>query len=78
MGAIVDRLGAVPSGGRAEVRRVLHVNDVLILVIGEDMCVVECTLPDGTSIVGEFPRISTVIAPEEPTVVVFEKGINAV
>ena len=78
VGAVVDDFVRRAAVGRAEERRVLHVDDVLVVMVGEHVRVVERALPDPPLVVDELPGVAPVVAPEEPAVVVLEEGIDAV
>ena len=58
---IIDRLVRLASVRGPKKRRVLHIHHVLILRIGEDMCVVECSLPYSAVVVDQTPSGPSIV-----------------
>ena len=77
MGAVVDDFVGGAAVGRAEEGRVLHVDDVLVVMVGVHVRVVERPLPDPPLVVDELPAVAPVVRAEEAAVVVLEEGIDA-
>ncbi len=75
---VVDRLVRGAAVGGAEERRVLHVHDVLVHRIREDVRVVEGALTNRARVVDQRPSLSRVVAREESPVVVLEERVYAV
>ena len=78
MGAVVDDFVGGAAVARTEERRVLHVDHVLVVMVGQDVRVVEGPLPDPPLVVDELPGVAAVVRPEEPAVRVLEEGVDAV
>ena len=76
MRPVVDDLKRRAAVLAAKDRRVLHVNNVLVLMVGEDVCVVEGALPNAALVIHKLPRRPCVIATEKATVIVLEKRVD--
>ncbi len=69
------RLAAV---GRAEQRGVLHVDDVLVAGVAEDVRVVEGALPDGARFVDQLPRRARIVGHEQAALFVLDQRVDAI
>ena len=73
-----DGLRCLAAVGGPEHRRVLHIDDIGVLGIGEDVGVVEGALPDGAAVVGETPGGAGVVAAVQTALLVLNEGVHAV
>ena len=70
-----QRLAAV---GRAEQRRVLHVDDVLVAGVAEHVRVVERALPNRARRVDHLPRRAGIVRHQQAAVLVLDQRIDAI
>ena len=75
---LTDLRGGLTAVGRAEQRRVLHVDDVLVAGVAEHVCVVKSALTNRARSVDQFPRRTRIVRYEEATVLILDQRVDAV
>ena len=78
VGPVVDDFVGRAAVGRQEERRVLHVDDIFVVMVREHVRVVERPLPDAPLVVDQLPAVARVVTAEEPAVVVLEERVDPV
>ena len=78
VGPVVDDFVGRAAVGRQEERRVLHVDDIFVVMVREHVRVVERPLPDAPLVVDQLPGLARVVTAEEPAVVVLEERVDPV
>ena len=78
VGPVVDDFVRRAAVGREEERRVLHVDDIFVVMVREHVRVVERPLPDAPLVVDQLPALARVVTAEEPAVVVLEERVDPV
>src|SRR5688572_5092059 len=73
-----DLYRGLAAVGRSEQRRVLHVDDVLVAGIAEDVRVVERALPNRARGVDQLPRSTGIVRYEQATILVFDQRVDAI
>src|SRR5688500_17834515 len=78
MGVLADLYRGLAAVGRSEQRRVLHVDDVLVAGIAEDVRVVERALPNRAGGVDQLPRSAGIVRYKQAAVLVFDQRVDAI
>ena len=76
--SVVDRGHRLPRILRPKHRRILHVDHVLLLGIGEDVRVVEGPLANVALVIGQYPRSACIIAFEQAPLLVLDQRIDPI